>query len=1098
MIALEKYECALARVAYFHHDFQQEMVAIGEEIGKQTSLSVAAVGRCREVAPFLDAIAAHIKAINDGTLQVGGYVQAGREGLSVSIGDIQAAIEQLKQRNLEMRGILDISRQVTESVNKIAEIAIENKVIAINASVTASKASDKVKGFKVIANEITRISATMAERVGLIVDHAAQAGERMQQIMQNMDESITTTQAALGNIDEAFALLDKIDGTIHEAAIANADMLAENHQLSQKIHTLNDALGAIETTIAQTGEQAARVQSVMDQQASCIANVNRLVPELRSLGEAIAAGSQPAAKPKCLRFCESPITTIDPTWTRMLRETHFATYTCIRLLRYSSDRKLVPYLAETWFLHPDGRTWEFKLKQGVLFHDGSPITARDVKFSFERLMNPALDSPYANLFAIIAGAEEYIAGQTKAVAGIKMVGSQTIQFKLTSSFNFFLSLLALSYCSIIKSDPAIAARQLKPGELVSAGPFRQVPSGSPNLDRLVGNPHFINGRPFLDSLEIVRNVGDVPTALADGRLDLAYNQAAAQADLIRQKKFDGELQYYTSRYCYGLLVNFKRDNYLTRSPELRLALQMAVDKDAIVNQVLGGKAVRADAVLPPDMLDNGGRRFVPYNPAEATRLFERYRAEGKISQPLKVAFRAYPSLPDLKRISAAIESTLGSLGLSAEISHHPNSTSPGGFAADYDLVFLGFLSEIDLYTAVEPFINPEGGDNYFGYNNPEIIAMLRNSIELKSDAERRAHFSAILDKLTKDAFMVPLFFLQAVCATASRTHAVFMSAEESFIPDAVYLSADQAERATLTLDRQLGERYGDAVGRLDRESKAIVESSSQLISIGQTISQLIGRQKSGINQANDLFDSFAESAALLQTTRAAVVDKIRGTTEEAGKSSQAAQIIQAGLTDLANALEGTVRSLSQVKKDIHNMLVIVKDINESNAFIGSIAINAAIISSKTDVRGGDLVKVSESISEQAQRNTENTNTIQQFLDEMAKSVLEHLAFLEALVKKIALASNAVGQSGNVLKKVGPLLTAANQRSSAIEETSGQLASLINEANQSVDLINQEIDRLAVSADGLRFDLDMEQAVADILKDVAWINADVNRFLQAGT
>ena len=494
-IAADKYQAALERVANVHARFQNELDAIGDEIAKEAVLSATAIERCRQVGPYLESILDSIKTMSANTHQVGVYVHDGREGLQASIADVQAAIEQLKLRNQAMQGILDISRQVTESVNKIAEIAIENKVIAINASVTSSKASDKVKGFKVIASEITKVSATMADRVGLIVERAAQVGLRMQQVMRNMDESIQSTQKALGNIDEAFRMLDHIDVTIGETDIANTAMLAENDKLAQKIHVLDGALAMIEINAGKSGRQAEEIQATMQQQADYIRHIDQLSRELQAISLSIAETKVSSEGSKNLRVWESALTSYDPALTRMLREIHYLSFVCIRLLRYSSDKKLVPYLAETWFLHPDGKTWEFKLKKNVRFHDGTPVATRDVKFSLERLMNPAIASPYANLFSVIEGADEFIAGQASSVRGIILLDDETMQFRLKSSFNFFLSLLALSFSSILKSNRAIFSRPLGRSELVSAGSFRFAESEDPEVDRLVCNKDFVNGRP---------------------------------------------------------------------------------------------------------------------------------------------------------------------------------------------------------------------------------------------------------------------------------------------------------------------------------------------------------------------------------------------------------------------------------------------------------------------------------------------------------------------------------------------------------------------------------------------------------------------------
>lgn len=1098
-IAAEKCGAAIERVANVHARFQKEVDAICDGISGQTALSAAALERCRQVGPCLESIAENGRVLGANLRQVGGHVQDGRKGLETAVADVRSAIERLRQRNLAMQDILDLGGQVTASVNKIAEIAIENKLIAINASVTASKASDKVKGFKVIANEITKLSASMTDKVERIVGLAAQVDGRMQQVMRNMDGSIQSTEKALGNIDEAFGLLDHVDGIIREADGANANMIAENENLERMIRALDDSLGGIGEIADSSGRQAEEIRDTMRRQAALIGRIGLMVPELREIGAGLATGASKPESPRHLRCCEAPLAGYDPALCRMLRESHYISLVCIRLLRYSSDKKLVPYLAETWFLHPDGRTWEFKLKDNVLFSDGSRISSRDVKFSLERLMNPALASPYANLFSVVEGADDFIAGKAASVSGIVLPGPDTVQFRLKSSYNFFLSLLALSYSSILKEDRDICSRPIGRGDIVSAGPFRPVESGNPDIDLLEGNRRFVNGRPFIDSMEIRRDVDNVPAAVARGEVDLAYNLPASSAEDMRGQGFEGGLDYYTSRYCYGLVVNFQRNSCLARSVDLRRAVAMAIDKDALVGSILGGKAVRADAILPPELVDLGGRRFIPYDPQEAERIVKRLRAREDLDRPINLAIRGYANVPNQRQVAEKIQADLERIGLRVNTSFHPQGTPIDSFRADYDIVFLAFLSELDLYSAVEPFISPQGGDNYFGYDNPELFRMLNDSIIIKDNDARREAFIGILEGLALDVFSVPLFFNKCLLATRRGLRSIFMSAEESILPDAAYLSDGDVpgQGPSSPAAGKLMKSYADSVERLERETSVVVGNSATLIATGKGIGASVGRQKAATGEASALFASFMDSATKVQETRASVVDRIKRTAEEAGKSGQAAGLIQAGLRGLSEALTGTMGAIDQVSRDIKAMASIVGNIEESNVFIGSIAINAAVISAKADTGKSELVKVSQSIAELARQNTAYTDAIGKLLAQMAKTVKGHNDFLGAQVRDIGEAANRASRSGSILDEAGPLLEDSSARSARIEAASRDLASLVREARESVDRINVAIEALAVNAETLQFGLDMEQGVSDILEDVALINGDVMEFITEG-
>lgn len=531
---------------------------------------------------------------------------------------------------------------------------------------------------------------------------------------------------------------------------------------------------------------------------------------------------------------------------------------------------------------------------------------------------------------------------------------------------------------------------------------------------------------------------------------------------------------------------------------------MAIDKDAIVDGVLGGKAVRADAILPPELLDLGGRSIVPHDPAEAARIVQRLRASEDLDKPINLAIRGYANVPNQRQVAERIEADLGRIGLKVSTSFHPQGAPIDSFRGDHDIVFLAFLSELDLYSAVEPFINPQGGDNYFGYDNPRLFGMLNDSITIKDNDERKAAFIRILEELARDVFSVPLFFNKCLLATRPGVRSVFMSAEESFLPDAAYLApasgsgedggSGSVAAPAVALDGALGSGYADTIGRLERGTSVVVETSASLIATGKSIGASIARQKKGTNEANDLFASFIDSAARVQETRAGVVGRIRVAAEEAGKSGQAAGLVRTGLLGLSGALSGTIGAIDQVSGDIKAMSAIVRSIEESNVFIGSIAINAAVISAKADSGRSELVKVSQSIADLARQNTDYTDTIGRLLAQMGKAVKGHHDFLGGEVLGVDGAAEAAKRSGAVLEEAGPLLDDSGARSAQIESASRDLEALIQEARHSVARINEAIDALAVRAETLQFGLDMERGVSDILKDVAWLNRNVMEFI----
>ncbi len=1102
LIAAEKFEAALSRVARVHERFSQELGSIAGALGAEAGLADTCAALASELPPGIEAVGGGIQGIARGLSSVDELVEAGRAGLSALVSGIKGQIADLEKRTADMRDIGEFGSRVSEGASLIAQIADENRLIAINASVSASKAGDRVKGFKVIASEISKLSDAMAERVPIVVRSAAQVGSRMDQIMAGMDGSIASTRRALASIDEAFERLDLITASVRAASESAAAMLGENAALAEGGRTIDGALGSVRDAISRSRDGAAALSSLMDGQKHAIGRLAGATPGLLELGRRIAARDSGGEGRKVLRINEIGLDRYDPALTRMIREIHYTSFTCIRLLRYSSEKKIVPYLADTWFLHPDGRTWEFALKRDAQFHDGSRITSRDVKFSFERLLNPALGSPYAQLFSVIEGADDYRAGLTRDLAGLQTPDDHTVRFCLRSSNNSFLSLLALGYSAVIKADKAFADKPIARGELISAGPFMQAPDPDPTIDRLVANPRFVNGRPFIDELWIRRTDAEPLSELLNGNVDLMYNLTAAGRASLERRGFQGSFTPYTSRYCYGLVVNFNRKSALAGSPELRRALSMALDKEGIIREALAGAGERADCVIPSSLLDIGDEPFVKHDLAAARRIVE--GIPNAASATIKVAIREYPTIAGLDRIGEAIVGAFKSLGLPATVEYCPLSKPIASYREPYDLIFIGFLPEIDLYSAVEPFINPEGGDNYFGYNNPALFAELDATIGIKDQGERRARFVRILRSLTEDAFMIPIFFQQVYCAARRGLHAIYMSAEETIMPDALYIEAESeadgqadgpAGRSQAKPEGNAGARgeYAAAIDSLEAESAKVLDGSRALIERSTAIELSIDSQRPAIARANELFSAFSEGAERVRLGRQSLGDQLAQSSAEASTAADAAHAVGYGLRDMMATLSVTVKSLVAVLAMVDAMLEALAAISASNDFIASISINAAIIAAKSDAGSGELRKVSQSIAAQSKRNTDYTEGLIKTVESMRETVRAHQESLSATLAALERSALGVAAAEATMAKALPLLSEVNAHGERVAGATLRLGGLVNDERGAVQAITAKADALSQAAETLRFGMDLERAVADILADVGAINRGVQRF-----
>jgi oligopeptide transport system substrate-binding protein len=122
------------------------------------------------------------------------------------------------------------------------------------------------------------------------------------------------------------------------------------------------------------------------------------------------------------------------------------------LVAFDGHLNVVPALAQSWSASHDGLVWTFHLRKGVQFHNDREMSAEDVVYSLSRLLDPAVGSPNGPLLDKVKGADEFQAGTTKVLEGIKAIDRYTVAVSLVEPFLPFISILGMAHTSIVPRD----------------------------------------------------------------------------------------------------------------------------------------------------------------------------------------------------------------------------------------------------------------------------------------------------------------------------------------------------------------------------------------------------------------------------------------------------------------------------------------------------------------------------------------------------------------------------------------------------------------------------------------------------------------------
>lgn len=451
-----------------------------------------------------------------------------------------------------------------------------------------------------------------------------------------------------------------------------------------------------------------------------------------------------------------------------------------RLMDYTPGTSdLVPSLAESFEVAPDGLTYTFKLRKGVKFSNDREVVASDVKYSIERAVNPKTQGPGAGFFGAIAGFDEMTAGSAETMSGIETPDESTVIFHLTRPDATFLHVLAINFSSVIPKEAVEAAD----------GDFGKHPVGSGTLilkDWTIGqklvfekNPdYYVKDVPHIDKVTI--EVGQEPLVallrLQKGEVDIAgdgippakfleIKNSPEGADMI----VDGE-QLHTGYITLNTKVKPLDD------VKVRQAINMAVNKERIT-RILNGRATPANQPLPPLMpgYDKDYKGY-PYDPEKAKALL----AEAGYADGFETILFSTNTDPQ-PRIAQSIQQDLAAIGVKAEVRAlaQGNVIAAGGTEGEAPMIWSGGMAWIADFPDPSNFYGPilgcagavPGGWNWSWYCNKAIDerAIAADAMSDPSQTEERQKvWGKIFIDIMADAPWVPVINERRVVAKSLR------------------------------------------------------------------------------------------------------------------------------------------------------------------------------------------------------------------------------------------------------------------------------------------------------------------------------------------
>ncbi|MGC3989392.1 MAG: peptide ABC transporter substrate-binding protein [Chthoniobacteraceae bacterium] len=434
------------------------------------------------------------------------------------------------------------------------------------------------------------------------------------------------------------------------------------------------------------------------------------------------------------------------------------------LLSFDVNARPVPAVAEQWEISADKKHYTFHLRHNARWSDGSPVTARDFVYSWQRALAPETASEYASQLYYLENAEAFNRGALKdfSQVGVKATDDYTLDVQLENPTSYFLDLCA--FTTLLPVQKACIEKWgdqwTKPGHLVSNGAFTLQDWRINDRVRLAKNPHYWNAAAVstrtLDALPI-----SSPTTALNffyaGQADVILDKGLVPSSLIdalKTKPF-----YHAGPFLGTTFLRFNVTRKPFNDPRVRLAFSLAIDKRRIVEKVTRAGQPVASSLVPPGTAGYQPPPGLQRDPARARQLLAEAGYPGGKGFPL--VHYLYREGPEPENTAIEIQSMLKEvLGVQIALQRQEWKAYLRTMGSiDYDLCASTWVGDYnDPNTFLNMFLTGDG-NNRTGWGDPQYDQWIADAAREADPQKRFVIFQKAEHKLISEAAPIcPIYF----------------------------------------------------------------------------------------------------------------------------------------------------------------------------------------------------------------------------------------------------------------------------------------------------------------------------------------------------
>lgn len=398
-----------------------------------------------------------------------------------------------------------------------------------------------------------------------------------------------------------------------------------------------------------------------------------------------------------------------------------------------------PLIAESWDQTSD-TSYTFKIRQGIKFHDGSDLTAEDVKFSLDR--------------AIASAAVSYI---VDFIDTVTVVDDYTVDITTKEPYAPAIRNLSVPFSAIVPKALVEADEEAFKTSPVGSGPYKFVEWKQGDSVTLTANEDYFEGAPATPNLimKVIPEAAQRTIALETGEVDLAYDILPNDLNKIADNP-DLTLYDAPSLTCFYVSMNMNKAPF--DDQRVRDAINYAIDRELIVETIASGSGQAADAIIAPDVFGYYDVEDYEYNPEKAKELL----AEAGYENGFETSLWVNDNQTRIE-VCGAIQAMLQDVGITCgvEIIEFGSFISKTT-AAEHDMAYFGWVtSTVDAdysYYSLEHSSQQGAAGNRSFINDPEVDALVEEGRTSVDDKERLEAYKNLAVKLREVNNNAPIYY----------------------------------------------------------------------------------------------------------------------------------------------------------------------------------------------------------------------------------------------------------------------------------------------------------------------------------------------------